>query len=494
MIRQWNISRKLVAVFALGPIAMILVGAIVYKSMHDLQQARSRLTRTYVADAALQSVVADLEQAETSQRGFLLTGDDRYLIPYAAASEAVGKDIDAFAAATQDSPSEQARIPQVRNLTLTKLHSLSDRVMIRRTKGLEAAIAPMIAAVNSAPEKGALSQLQTLLTQAREEEQRIREERTAYATRQVALTYDAVIYGTLATVVLLTLIAFYVIRGITQQVEDAVAALSSATAEILAGTTQQATGVQEQASAVAQTVSTVEEIAQTAQQSNDRAKAVADSSQRAAQNGAVGRTAVEGSIAAMTIVKSGTEQMAETMLSLAEQAQAIGEIISVVTDIAEQTNILALNASIEASRAGEQGRGFAVVASEIKSLAEQSKKATVQIRQILSDIQKATNTAVLATEEGARSVTEAMRTVNEADETIRALAETLAEAAQAALQIGASVGQQAIGMSQIQQAMRSIRLGDEPEPHIDAQQTERAARDLDSVGVQLRVLLRGASA
>src|SRR5206468_3922496 len=130
-------------------------------------------------------------------------------------------------------------------------------------------------------------------------------------------------------------------------------------------------------------------------------------------------------------------------LALAEQAQTIGDITATVSDIAEQTNLLALNAAIEASRAGEQGKGFAVVAGEVKALADQSKKATAQVRQVLGEIQKATNTAVLSTEEVTKGVATAARVAGQAGEAIKTLADTLTEAAQAAAQIVASSGQQA---------------------------------------------------
>ena len=119
-----------------------------------------------------------------------------------------------------------------------------------------------------------------------------------------------------------------------------------------------------------------------------------------------------------------------------------------MNDIAEQTNLLALNAAIEASRAGEHGQGFAVVAGEVKALADQSKKATAQVRQILGEIQKATNAAVLSTEQGTRDALNATKVVSQAGETIHALADTLSQTAQAATQIVASAGQQATGMVQ----------------------------------------------
>src|SRR5690606_7732014 len=125
-----------------------------------------------------------------------------------------------------------------------------------------------------------------------------------------------------------------------------------------------------------------------------------------------------------------------------EQGQAIGEIIAAVNDLAEQSNLLAVNAAIEAAKAGEHGRGFAVVAQEVRSLAEQSKQATAQVRTILQDIQKATTAAVLATEQGSKAVEDGVRQTTEAGEAIAALAEMIDEAAQAATQIAASSQQQ----------------------------------------------------
>src|SRR5258708_16939771 len=107
----------------------------------------------------------------------------------------------------------------------------------------------------------------------------------------------------------------------------------------------------------------------------------------------------------MHVVREQIESTAQNIRALAEQAQAIGDIIATVNDIAEQTNLLALKAAIEASRAGEHGKGFAVVASEVKALADQSKKATAQVRQILGNLQKAPNTPLPLPYQGPKSVT-----------------------------------------------------------------------------------------
>jgi len=277
-------------------------------------------------------------------------------------------------------------------------------------------------------------------------------------------------------------------RVLDAKVGESVNRLASASAELLAATVQQATGAQEQAAAVTQTIATVDEVTQTAEQSTHRAKTVADAAQRSQEVSTAGRKAVDETVAITGALKQNVEVIAENILSLAERAQSIGEIIATVGDIADQSDLLALNAAIEASRAGEQGRGFQVVAAEVKALAEQSKKATVQVRQILGDIQKQMNKAVLSTEEGTRSADRAARSVEQAGEMIRSLAVTIAEAAQSAVQIVASAGQQATGMNQIGQAMRDIQQVTNQNVASN-RQIERTAQDLSNLSSSIKDMI-----
>jgi PAS domain S-box-containing protein len=272
-------------------------------------------------------------------------------------------------------------------------------------------------------------------------------------------------------------------------VRETVAQLSSTGSQIVAATQQQAAGVQEQAAAVSQTVATVDEITQTSEQAAQRARTVGEAAQRNLEVGKAGKKAIDDSLAAKRRAQEQVEATAENILALAEQAQAIGEIIATVNDIAEQTNLLALNAAIEASRAGEYGRGFSVVAAEVKVLADQSKKATVQVRQILGEIQKATNKAVLSTEEVTKGVASAMKFGTQAGETLAALVENLVQTAQAASQIVASAGQQATGMNQINQAMKNIDQVAQ-QTLVATRQTEQVAQDLNAMGTRLSEILR----
>ena len=265
--------------------------------------------------------------------------------------------------------------------------------------------------------------------------------------------------------------------------------ISSAAAELLAGTTQQAAAAQQQAAAVAQTVSTVNEVAETSRQAAERAPSVAHAANRAVEIARAGRKAVDDTVVGLRSVKDQVQAITVGTMALAEQGQAIGEITSTVKDLAEQTNLLALNAAIEASRAGEQGKGFAVVAGEVKALADQSKKATAQVRQILGQIQKATTSAVAAAEEGKRSVDAAVTVALQAGETIRALGDTVTESGQVVGQMAASAGQQATGMSQIHHAMSNINQASSQ--HLAAtQQAERTAQALSDAGRRLTEMMR----
>nr|MBC8179063.1 HAMP domain-containing protein [Candidatus Desulfacyla euxinica] len=192
------------------------------------------------------------------------------------------------------------------------------------------------------------------------------------------------------------------LRELATQMRDAIANISSATGEILATTSQQAATVTGQVASVNETSTTVQGVRQTAEQSHDRVRMVSEMIDESTAVTDKGLQAVQNTVEGMDSIKEQVENIAETILALSEQGQEIGEIISSVNDITDQSNLLALNAAIEAARAGEAGKGFAVVASEVRSLAERSRQATAKVRDILGEIQKATNTAVMVTEEGTK--------------------------------------------------------------------------------------------
>jgi len=278
------------------------------------------------------------------------------------------------------------------------------------------------------------------------------------------------------------------LKSMAENIQQATSDLASASSEILAATAQNNQGASQQAASVSQTNTTVEEVRQTAEQTTERALSVAQSAKRTAEISKAGRLAVENTVKGMHQIKDKVETIAENIITLSEQTQQIGDIIQTVNDVAEQSNLLALNASIEAARAGEQGKGFAVVASEVKNLAEQSQQATAQVRAILSDIQKATDTLVMVTEEGTKGVDSGVKLANQAGSTIQQMAESVNESAQAAQQIVASAQQQAAGTDQIAMAIGDINQST-TQTLSSTKQTEKAARSLSELGNSLKELV-----
>jgi methyl-accepting chemotaxis protein len=278
------------------------------------------------------------------------------------------------------------------------------------------------------------------------------------------------------------------LRGTNREIRDGLGLLGSSSAEILATVSQVAASVSETAAAVTQTSTTVEEVKQTSRLSNQKAKAVKETAQKAAEVSEPGLKNVTVTVEGMGRIREQMESIAESVVRLSEQGQAIGEIIATVNDLAEQSNLLAVNAAIEATRAGEYGKGFAVVAQEVKSLADQSRQATTQVRTILMEVQKATSAAVMATEQGTKAVAAGVRQATDAGESIRALTGNVREAAEAAIQIAASSQQQLVGMDQIASAIANIRQA-AIQNSTGTQQLEASAKGLQGLGGRLRVLV-----
>jgi methyl-accepting chemotaxis protein len=278
------------------------------------------------------------------------------------------------------------------------------------------------------------------------------------------------------------------LRNQISQMSEAVTVLSSSSSEIASTVSEVAASTSQTSSAVTETTSTVSQVKQAAMLSSEKAKAVAQTAQKAVQTSASGSKATEATVHRMNLIKEQMESIGETVVRLSEHSRAIEEIVATVQDLADQSNLLAVNASIEAARAGDQGKGFAVVAYEIKALSDQSREATDQIRTILDETRKWVSAVVMATEQGSKAVEAGVEQSNLAGESIQTLSQSVAQSAQAASLIETTSDQQTAGVDQVADAMSNIEQAMHQNT-TGTRQIERAAIRLDEVGLQLKQLV-----
>ncbi len=270
------------------------------------------------------------------------------------------------------------------------------------------------------------------------------------------------------------------LRSQIQAMKNIIGTLASSAYQISASVSQITAGAEEASVAVMETTAAMEEVRTTAETTNRKSTNVAQIARQGLEVVENGKNATERLLTGMEHIGERMASIAETIVRLSEQSQEVGEITGTVEDLAEQSNLLAVNAAVEAAKAGEYGRGFSVVAQEIKSLAEQSKESAKEVQRILKDIQKATGAAVMAIEQGSKAVDQGARDATPSRESIQKITRQFMESAQTAAEIAAANNELFTGIDQVAQAMENIKVAGE--------QNVTGLKDLQSASANLKDL------
>ena len=243
---------------------------------------------------------------------------------------------------------------------------------------------------------------------------------------------------------------------VLERVRKAAVEVSTNANLILTATDEMSNGTGQQDQEITNTASAVEELTVSMKQVSNNAEASAEAARRALDAAEQGNRAVRDTLDGMQRIRSSVQATARKIKSLGDRSLEISEIINVINDITEQTNLLALNAAIEAARAGEAGRGFAVVADEVRKLAEHSRTATKDIAALIKAIQAETNEAVVVMEEGTKEVEVGAGLADQAGKALEAISSVVRQSAELVQEISLASKQQVRGTEGVANAMQII--------------------------------------
>ena len=271
-------------------------------------------------------------------------------------------------------------------------------------------------------------------------------------------------------------------------VNDAVAATASASSQISSSTEQMAAGSQEQTQQAIEVAGAVEQMTKTILENTRNVGIASDTAREAGEKAKEGGKIVEETISGMNKISEVVRQSAEKVNELGRSSDQIGDIIQVIDDIADQTNLLALNAAIEAARAGEQGRGFAVVADEVRKLAERTTKATKEIANMIKQIQKDTKHAVEAMESGTKEVEKGKELANKAGNSLSEIIFGAEKVVDIVSQVAAASEEQSTAAEEISKNIEAISNVTK-QSATGTQQIANAAEDLSRLTLNLESLV-----
>ncbi|MBD0261800.1 MAG: methyl-accepting chemotaxis protein [Tolypothrix sp. Co-bin9] len=277
-------------------------------------------------------------------------------------------------------------------------------------------------------------------------------------------------------------------RQLVNLIKQLVNGISASSQQTFSAVEQQERVANQQAASVNETTTTMDELKASCRQSSEQAKAAATAAQQALALAEGGTQAVGETLEGMFTLEKKVAAIAEQILHLSEQASQIGSISQIVSDLANQTNMLALNSSVEAVRAGEYGKGFAVVANEIRRLSDQSQKSAEKINLLVSNIQKAISSTVMVTEEGTKTVKTGVQIAKNTDQAFTGVADAVNDMVFNNQQISLNLKQQLDAIQQVVEAMNAINKGAK-ESAVGISQTRSGTEQLNKAARSLKQMV-----
>ena len=482
---MWTFGRKIAFGFAASFMLLLAIGLVAYRSIDSLTRTSYLVTHTHVVLEHIAGLLSQLKDAETGQRGFALTGDEAYLEPYQSATTSMPKLLKDLRELTADNANQQKRIDTVESLVAAKLTELKRTVDLRRQAGLEAALT----VVQGGEGKKVMDDLRRVAEQMDHEERELLKQRADEVEAAASSARSTIVLGTLLCLVFVSGAGFVLTRSLTTQIAAAVQHVQRSSSELQSAANQQAAGARESSTSMNEITTTISELLATSRQIAESAQRVAGIADQTAGAARTGDGTVNKASDSIAGIRQQVDLVVNHMLELGKKSQQIGAVLDIVSELAEQTNILAINANIEATGAGDAGKRFNVVADEIRKLADRVAGSTKEIRTLIDDVRSAVNTTVMATETGSKAVDAGARQFDEVASAFRQIAALVAATTDAAREIELSTKQQSTAVEQVNVAIASTAQATK-ETEASSGQTFQTASQLAGLSKELLRLVQ----
>lgn len=477
-------------VLALGAIALLaviasLVGIV---ALRGVASAKDRVVEQNA------QVLIDIEAARVVRerraklvRSFIISPKDKFLDQIDESNVALKRGLDALQRRAGSNEERRAVEDVIKRNDAMRL-AWDEIVRMKKAGASEQAIADFFSA-HSSTTVAALDDSFVALTELeRAELARAQRAATLGAEHAISMLWaSAFVTGSLAV-----LLAVLLSRGLRERIGAAVHGVQSSSTELEAAAHQQVSSTEELTSTTNEITVTIRELLATSRQIAESSQSVVRIAEETGRNAAAGDHTVQKSQAAILRIKGQVDQIVARMVDLGRKSQQIGSILELINELTDQTNILSINATIEAAGAGEAGRRFAVVADEVRRLADRVAGSAREIRELIDEIRSAANTTVMATEDGSKSVEAGASQFSEVLSTFASISDRVRVTTDAAREIELSTKQQTAAVEQLNLAISGVAQAAR-ETQASSSQTLATCSELANVSRQLSQLIQSAN-
>ena len=484
MPRRTTFSQKVAAGLGVAAVLTLAVGAVAVGALRSVVESKDEVISVHAQRLIdTERLRGDVERKTAASRTYLLTGSQTYLDEMAQARAALLAGIDRL---DRSSTSQNARTLLADLRAAEAVHQQTvDEVNALRRSGAAQDLVVKAFEDDAAPKRAELDGDIDAFTALVDRELRT----TRQDSTDTATTASIVVMAMgVAAALLATVLAVLLGRALNRQIGTAVGQVQTSSAELEAVANQQATGAKEEATAMSEITTTINELLATSRQIADGAQRVARIADDTAGAARIGENTIEQANESIAAIRGQVDLIVRHMLELGAKSQQIGAVLDIVSELAEQTNILAINATIEATSAGESGRRFAVVADEIRKLADRVSGSAKEIRGLIDDVRGAVNTTVMATETGSKAVDAGMRQFGDVAATFDQITGLVTTTTEAAREIELSTKQQSTAVEQVNVAVVDVAQATRA-TEASSTQTQQTAAQLAGLSLDLMRLV-----